>query len=641
MRFSLRTFIIVCIVTGIIAGLAVREYRLSIPGSFPVTYSTTRILDVEVPEKVLVWRNRSTRRETIAAEKAYDLKLLEFFPTDEYILEKLLNNPSDISYTGERERSVINANREQFLQKAPEWLSNRSDHATLIGAAHVLAVLNDRRGFDLAIKRLPQISKDPQVSMLVHRLACASPNDWPTTSPALMAAARDVFDKAPNQQLALILEKSGDKNAALHYYNIEAKNPQAIYFRTPALKWLTQNAPSEEVFQLVKQNFSDPKILIDYDAIKLLELYLESENPRWRSEACDLAMKLATTPPSKQGRYQDFYHHLICAHGGVEYLDYFKDHVAKENCSFAARALGRLLPRQEYLSILREKKFFTLYLEEEGDAAIPFLREENAIFLIANHQAGSKDPVTAAAIRMQLSNNEDFYTGIALIDALETLGVDMDRDKLMDGLKPPQYDRSHTSTHWLVNRISNDDFLKFANQYAADYHSAAKLPTNAQQVFDKLDIHLDDRGANRTSACQLMAATGIAKEFVIDDWGFESVGVVARDITGLIVDDLPFESVSFESPHLRFAAEDYVFEVDLIETHSWYDPVAITDVLNSILDNHSESPRRLYCFQMDYDWNYLTIAYLDAPFVKELGEMYAIYPLNTKRVRQKQPANKK
>ena len=135
-----------------------------------------------------------------------------------------------------------------------------------------------------------------------------------------------------------------------------------------------------------------------------------------------------------------------------------------------------------------------------------------------------------------------------------------------------------------------------------------------------------------------MAATGIAKEFVVDDYGFEGVGFLARDMAQLTVDDMPFESVSFEDPHLRFAAKNCVYEVDLFDTGSWYDPVAISDVLNSILDRHSKSPRRLYCFDMNYDWRYVTIAYLVKPFLDELGETYAVYPLKTKRIRLA-PAN--
>ena len=111
----------------------------------------------------------------------------------------------------------------------------------------------------------------------------------------------------------------------------------------------------------------------------MLALYLKSENKRWRSEALELAKQLINTPPSKRGGFHVYpYHHLICDHGGEEYLDYFKGHVEKERCQFAMRALGRLLPRQEYLSMLRDKKFYVLYLEEEGDAAIAFLREQNA-----------------------------------------------------------------------------------------------------------------------------------------------------------------------------------------------------------------------------------------------------------------------
>ncbi len=235
----------------------------------------------------------------------------------------------------------------------------------------------------------------------------------------------------------------------------------------------------------------------------------------------------------------------------------------------------------------------------------------------------------------------EFYNGVNLIDSLEKLGVDVDRNKLLNGLKRPLYDRNDayaTGTHWLVNRITNSDFLQFVNQYAAKFPSTAKTPITVQQIFDDLDLSDNERDVDRSNACRLMAATGIAKEFVVGDYGFEYVGVLARDMTQLIVDDMPFESVSFEDPHLRFAAKNCVYEVDLFETGSWYDPVAIVDVLNSILDKHSKSPRRLYCFDMNYDWSYVTIAYLDKPFLDELGETYAVYPLKTKRIRQK-PAN--
>ena len=664
MQFSLRTLIIACTVTGVFVGWAAREYRRSIPGSFPVTYSTTQILDVDVPEKVLVWRKPSVWRATIAAEKATDLEVRKYQPTDEDVLAKVLSNPAEIHHIGEQERRVITANREQVLLKAPQWLSKRTDHSTLIGAAHVLAVLDDRRAFDLAIKRLPQMIKDPGGSILVQKLACTHPTDWAVASPEIMAAARDAFDQTPIYSLAWVLEKSGDKTAMLHYYRTKAKTKEPFYYHTPALKWLTENAPGEEVFQQVMQHFKSPDILSGHDSPELLELYLKSENPRWRSEAFDLAMQLTNTPPSKRGGYHVYpYERLIFAHGGDDYMDYFKRHVEQQKCQFAMRGLGRLLPRQEHLSMLREKKFYSLYLEEEGDAAIPFLLERNMIDLVVDHQAGTKDPVTAAAIRKLLAAERDFFKGLNLINALEKLGVAVDRNKLMDGLNPPApFDPTEpyqTRTHWLVNRITNDDFLKFVSQYAAKSRGTTRTPvpvqqsstaqqvstaqqfptsqqfSTAKQVFDDLGIPKDERDVGRLNACKLMAATGIAKEFIVNDYGFDQVGLVAREMSSLIADDLPFESVGFENPHLRFAAKHHVFEVALLESHSWYDPVAIADVLNSILDKHSKSPKRLYCFDMEYDWSYVTIAYLDESFVTELGETYAVYPYEAKRVRQK------
>ena len=112
-------------------------------------------------------------------------------------------------------------------------------------------------------------------------------------------------------------------------------------------------------------------------------------------------------------------------------------------------------------------------------------------------------------------------------------------------------------------------------------------------------------------------------------------------MTKLFADDFPFDSVRFEDPHLRFATSKRVFEVALVDSGDWYDPVAIADVLNSILAEHSDSPKRLYCFDMaDEPYYVITIAYLDPSFVEDLGETYAVYPMDTRRVRQK-PVGKK
>ena len=116
-----------------------------------------------------------------------------------------------------------------------------------------------------------------------------------------------------------------------------------------------------------------------------------------------------------------------------------------------------------------------------------------------------------------------------LIDALETLGVDVDRNNLLDGLKCPQYNRKvphATRTHWLVNRITNDDFLKFLNQYAAKFPSTAKTPTTVQQIFDGLDLSDSERVVHRSAACRLMAGTGIAKEFIVELYGFDDVVIL-------------------------------------------------------------------------------------------------------------------
>ena len=235
MQFSLRSLIIVCTVTGILVGWAAREYRLRIPSSFPVTYSTTPLLDAEVPDKILVWRKPSVWQATIAAEKAFDWKMRQYNPTHADVLKKLHNEPRDIDYITDQVRSVIHVNRQQVLQQAPQWLAENVGHNTLIGAAHVLAVLDDRRAFDLAVKRLPQITKDPQGTALVRQLAWACPNDWAIESPELMAAARDAIYKVPGHQLARILEKAGDKEAALQYYRLEAKSEKSIYHRRSCL----------------------------------------------------------------------------------------------------------------------------------------------------------------------------------------------------------------------------------------------------------------------------------------------------------------------------------------------------------------------------------------------------------------------
>ena len=125
----------------------------------------------------------------------------------------------------------------------------------------------------------------------------------------------------------------------------------------------------------------------------------------------------------------------------------------------------------------------------------------------------------------------------------------------------------------------------------------------------------------------------------MDNWQFSDVGLVARDVATLFADDLSFDSVGFEDPFLRFATKKRTFEVRLNQTHSWHDPVTIVNVLNSILDENSDSPKRLYCFDMAHDWCFVTIAYLDPDFVKQLGKSYAIYPFDTKRVRLKSADN--
>ena len=652
MKISLRTFFVLCILIGVLVSLAAREYLLSIPSSFPVTYSTRPIVDVDVPAEVVVWRKRSVRRATIAAEKAYDQVMLKRSPTDEYLLEELLNDPNrNFSYLVEQGRKVITANRERMLKKKSVWLSKRTDHKTLIGAAHVLAVLNDRSGFDQAIKRLPEISEGPQGALLVQHLACACPTDLAIESKELMQAVRGIFNKEPSERLAWVLERSGDKTARLEYHrNQVTKTKKPTYYRTRSLNWLTENAPSEEVFELVKALFNSPNILRDHDAPKLLGLYLQAENPSWRAEALDIAVQLVETPVAQRGGYHVYpYHNLICAHGGVEFVDYFKKHIKDSHCQYAMCAMGRFLPRDEYLAMLREKDFFSLYLGEEGDNAIPFLREQfsrekSLIYVVANHQAGTKDPETIAAIKKQLTPGTSFYGGVMLIDALETLGADVNRDEMMDLLATPQYNPKGpdgTDRHWLVNRITNEDFWDFVNQYAAQHvDNSDPTPITVEEVFDKLGILENERGEGKWAAGKLMEGAGIAKEFAADEWAFESLGFKARNMTKLFAEDFPFDSVSFEDPHLRFATSKRVFEVALINSGDWYDPVAIADVLNSILAEHSDSPKRLYCFDMaDEPYYAITIAYLDPSFVEDLGESYAVYPMETRRVRQK-PVNK-
>ena len=201
------------------------------------------------------------RYATIAAEKAHDEKLRKLFPTDADILQTLLNDPADIEYFSERDRKIIAANREGIRKKLPVWLSKNSNHQTLVGAAHVLAVFNDRRGFDLAISRLPQIMRDPRGAQLVQKLACYCPKDWAIESAELMKATREVFDNAPSHQLARVLDRSGDQTPLLEYHRTEATTPNAIYFHTHSLMWLTENAPSEEWFKRVKVHFGSAQIL--------------------------------------------------------------------------------------------------------------------------------------------------------------------------------------------------------------------------------------------------------------------------------------------------------------------------------------------------------------------------------------------
>lgn len=584
----------------------------------PVTFRSTQILDVVRPTIITVQKNSDLYRQTI--EEFEKNKQQHEGASDEIVLQQLLADPIRFVAHNEQHKKVVKQFQQDVLAKKSQWLKKSEPFETVFRAAQMLAVFNDRSGFDAVMTRL-EYPKNDEVGRLCYE-AYSFPGEWLAESEGYKTTMRSLLTDPDRREWACNgLLRIGETQPAIDFWFEQyAAHPTEIIYRGSALKSLCNYAPSDRVLGMVEETLTDPIALNYYDGPDILASFFDSSNPNWQQRALGLCEKLAVGKPGFR------YHYLLCQQGGPEFADYFETHVRDEKCSYSMNALLRNFSGDRYLDLAKEMGFDGLVVEHAGENAIPYLQQRlqkkpswvTCLRLAKRLTAlldGRPNSDSETVLRKVLPKVHDYLSARSMIEQMVLMGA-TDGEQLKKHLPQPRYNSENSDKWWQVHNVTPASFVEFLNSTGCGKSITVDLAYQQSMFAEKPT-------RPRGFASLAMQAAGVGQEFEIDMHPFKALPYLTAAFCRLTDGEFVPEGVSLVGVEkLRIAWDDRVFEFPVDENNTWYDPVTLTDVLNTLVEKYGHTSKRFYVFQSDLSSLFVHVAFLEPPLAKQLVEKF-------------------
>ena len=250
--------------------------------------------------------------------------------------------------------------------------------------------------------------------------------------------------------------------------------------------------------------------------------------------------------------------------------------------------------------------------------------------LLVERQLGVNDPQVLDRLERAFHENPpvNYYYGKNLINNMVRLGFQR-RAELVKTL-PAVYVYSEFPTpwtHWLVNDITYHDY--------ADYLDQLKIgpPVDVELILRELKAEVGyGAGGSQTPDLFVRRALiqiGVAADVEWDEFANVDLDKMIHRISSISQGEFSptgAEVDPTDKQTVRIGWNKMFFEVHFTYTHSWYDPHAVVDVLNAIVDKYVDSDKRFVAYARDDDNRARTIAYLDEQVIQHLSDRFGLAP---------------
>ena len=254
--------------------------------------------------------------------------------------------------------------------------------------------------------------------------------------------------------------------------------------------------------------------------------------------------------------------------------------------------------------------------------------------LLVDRQLGVNDPQVLDRLERAFHENPPggYYQGKQLINNMVRLGFQR-RAELVKTLPAIHaYSEFPTPwTHWLIHDITYHDYAAYLDQLKIG------PPVDVELILRELKVDVNCVAGYEPDLFvrRALIQIGVAADVAWDEFNNYDLDKMIHRIsstsqgefapTGAEVDPTDKQTV-------RIGWNKMFFEVHFVDTGDWYDPHAVVDVLNAIVDKYVDSDKRFVAYAKDDDARVRTIAYLDEQVIRHLSDRFGLVPYPRVRV---------
>jgi len=248
--------------------------------------------------------------------------------------------------------------------------------------------------------------------------------------------------------------------------------------------------------------------------------------------------------------------------------------------------------------------------------------------LLVDRQLGVNDPQVLDRLERAFHENPpgNYYQGKQLINNMVRLGFQR-RAELVKTL-PAVYVYSEFPTpwtHWLVHDITYHDYAAYLDQLKIG------PPVDVELILRELKVDVECTAGYEPDLFvrRALIQIGVAADVKWDEFANVDLDKMIHRISSISQGEFSptgAEVDPTDKQTVRIGWNKMFFEVHFTYTHSWYDPHAVVDVLNAIVDKYVDSDKRFVAYARNDDARARTIAYLDEQVIQHLSDRFGLAP---------------